>query len=151
MGTQGKAAGTSRISTTISECRQYEGADYLKLGRFATGALKGVIRVAGRDDPDVSEAVSLLSGIRGLTVFSYDDCSEEDKASINLKLTDALSDSDVLMEASDSGEKVKIYGSYDESSDKVSDFVIFAPSESALICIKGSVSMETIARIASDD
>ena len=108
MGTQGKAAGTSRISTTISECRQYEGADYLKLGRFATGALKGVIRVAGIDDPDVSEAVGLLSDIRGLTVFSYDDCSEEDKASINLKLTDALSDSDVLMETSDSGEKVKI-------------------------------------------
>lgn len=109
------------------------------------------MRVAGIDDPDVSEAVGLLSDIRGLTVFSYDDCSEEDKASINLKLTDALSDSEVLMEASDSGEKVKIYGSYDESSDKVSDFVIFAPSESALICIKGSVSMETIARIASDD
>ena len=151
MGTQGKAAGKPQIYTTISECRQYEGADYLKLGRLATGALKGVIRVAGIDDPDVSEAVGLLSDIRGLTVFSYDDCSEEDKASINLKLTNALSDSEVLMEASDSGEKVKIYGTYDERSDIVSDFVIFSPSESALICIKGSVSMDTIARIASDD
>lgn len=107
--------------------------------------------MAGIDDPDVSEAVGLLSDIRGLTVFSYDDCSEEDKASINLKLTEALSDSEVLMEASDSGEKVKIYGTYDERSDIVSDFVIFSPSESALICIKGSVSMDTIARIASDD
>ena len=151
MGTQGKAAGTPRISTTISECRQYEGADYLKLGRLATGAIKGVVRVAGIEDPDVSEAVGLLSDIRGLTVFSYDDCSEADKASINLKLTNALSDLEVLMEASDSGEKVRIYGSYDERSDKVSDFVLYAPSESALICIKGSVSMETIARIASDD
>lgn len=151
MGTQGKAAGKPQIYTTIYECRQYEGADYLKLGRFATGAIKGVVRVAGIDDPDVSEAVGLLSDIRGLTVFSYDDCSEEDKASINLKLTNALSDSEVLMEASDSGEKVKIYGTYDERSDIVSDFVIFSPSESALICIKGSVSMDTIARIASDD
>lgn len=151
MGTQGKAASKPRISTTISECRRYEGADYLKLGRFATGAVKGVVRVAGIDDPDAREAVGLLSDIRGLTVFSYDDCSEADKASINLKLTNALSDSEVLLEVSDSGENVKIYGSYDERSDKVSDFVIFAPSESALICIKGSVSMETIARIASDD
>ena len=151
MGTQGKEAGKPSISATISECRQYEGADYLKLGRLATGAIKGVVRVAGIEDPDAREAIGLFRGIRGLTVFSYDDCSEADKASINLKLTNALSDLEVLMEASDSGEKVRIYGSYDERSDKVSDFVLYAPSESALICIKGSVSMETIARIASDD
>lgn len=151
MGTQGTAAGTPQIYTTISECRQYEGTDYLKLGRFATGAIKSVVRVAGIDDPDAKEAIGLISGIRGLTVFSYDDCSEADKASINIKLTNALSDSEVLMEFSDSGEKMRIYGSYDETSDHVSDFVLFAPSESALIFIKGYVSMETLARIASDD
>lgn len=151
MGTQGEAANKTRIASTISECRHYEGADYLKLGRLATGAIKGVARVAGVDDPDVLEAVSLMKGIHGLAILSYDDCSDEDKALIVSKLTTALEGSEVLLEASDSGEKVRIYGSYDERTDKVSDFVLFAPSESALICIRGTVSMQDVARIASND
>lgn len=151
MGTQGNAAGKPRISKAISECRQYEGADYLKLGRLATGALKGVVRIAGKEDPDVWEAVSLMQGFHGLTIFNYEDCSEADKATINLKLTNALADSEMLMEASDSGEKMKLYGTYDENSGLVRDFVLFVPSESALIFIKGSVSMDAISEIASND
>ena len=151
MGRQGEAATDSRLTAAISECRHYEGADYLKLGRLATGAIKGVVRLAGEEDSDLLEAVSLIKGIRGITLFSYDDCSEEDKAAIISKLTNALADSEILLEASDSGEKVQIYGSYDDRSDKVSDFVLFAPSEYALICIRGSVSMDAIARIAADD
>ena len=151
MGTQGDAAGKPRISKAISECRQYEGADYLKLGRLATGAIKGVVRVAGIEDSDAREAVTLMRGLHGLTIFSYDDCSDADKASINLKLTNALADSEMLMEASDSGEKMKLYGTYDESSGMVRDFVLFVPSESALIFIKGNVSMDAISKIASND
>ena len=150
-GARGGASGEPGIAATISECRQYEGTDYLKLGRMATGAIKGVVRIAGIEDSDVREAVGLIKGIHGLTIFSYDDCSEDDKASICGKLTNALADSDLLMEASDCGTKVKFYGTYDESSGLVRDFVLFAPSESALICIRGSVSMDTSARIASDD
>jgi len=150
-GTRGGATPSSSISDTISECRHYDGADYLKLGRLATGALKGVAGMVGKEDSDVLEAVSLMEGIRGLTVFSFDDCSDEDKASISGKLTDALADSEVLLEVSDSGRKMKLYGTYDEESGQVRDFVLYAPSESALICIKGSVSMESITRIASDE
>ena len=151
METQGEAAGKSRISAAISECRHYEGAEFLKLGSLATSAIKGLVRAAGVDDPDVTQTINLIKGLRGISVLSYDDCSEEDKASISLKLANALADSEVLMELSDSGEKMRIYGSYDDASDQVSDFVLFAPSESALICIKGYVSMETLARITSDD
>lgn len=151
IGNNGEAASKSSIATTISECRHYEGTEYMKLGRLATGAIKGIVRIAGMDDTDAKDATELMKGIHGLIVFSYDDCSEADKASIGSRLTDALADSEMLMEVSDSGEKVIIYGSYDERSDKVRDFVLYAPSESALICIKGSVSMDTVARIASND
>ena len=151
VGNQGEAAGRSRISSAVSECRHYEGVDYINLGRLATGALKGVLRVAGAGDSDVMEAVSLMKGIKGLTVFSYDDCSDEDRARIDLKISNALAGAEMLMEASDSGEKLRIYGSYDERTDKVSDIVLFAPSESAVICVRGAVMMETLAKIASDD
>lgn len=150
-GTRGGASGNSAVYTTISECRQYEGTDYLKLGRLATGAIKGAVRIAGKGDSDIHQAVGLIKDIHGLAVFSYDDCSEDDKASISDKLANALAESELLMEASDSGTKVKFYGTYDEISGLVRDFVLFVPSESALICIKGSVSMDTIARIAADD
>ena len=92
-----------------------------------------------------------MKGIKGLTVFSYDDCSDEDRMRIDARLSKALTGAEMLMEASDSGKKLRIYGTYDEKTDKVRDFVLFAPSESALIFVRGSVSMDTVARIASND
>ena len=151
VGTQSEAASGPRVSAAVSECRNYEGAEYLKLGRLATVALKGVVRVAGAGDSDVKEAISLMKGIKGLTVFSYDDCSDEDRMRIDARLSKALTGAEMLMEASDSGKKLRIYGTYDEKTDKVRDFVLFAPSESALIFVRGSVSMDTVARIASND
>jgi hypothetical protein len=46
---------------------------------------------------------------------------------------------------------MQIFGLYDERTDAVRDFVLYTPSECALICIFGSVSMNTIARMMENN
>ncbi len=46
---------------------------------------------------------------------------------------------------------MRIYGVVDESADSVKDFVLYTPSDCALICIFGSISMDAVAKIASND
>ena len=123
----------------------------VELGRAATAALKGAIRLATINDPDGREVLKLMKGIRSITVLNYEDCSQSDRDKISRKLERALSGSEVLIEASDGGEKMRIYGLVDEKTDKVRDFVMYTPSDCALICIFGSISMDAIAKIASND
>ena len=62
-----------------------------------------------------------------------------------------LEGSQMLMEAKDGDDKMRIYGIVDEDGEKVSDFILHTPSECAVICILGSISTEAIAKIALDD
>ena len=149
--TPGKRVSKSRITSFISECRHYDGVEVVRLGRIATGALRGVMRVAAMGDPDVRDALRLMKGVNGVAVFDFEDCSEYDKSRITSRLNRILSGSEVLMEASDGGDKMRIYGVVDESADSVKDFVLYTPSDCALICIFGSISMDAVAKIASND
>lgn len=150
-GTTGKTVANPKMATVISECRQYDGVEAIRLGRFGTSALRSVIRVAGKGDSDIKDALCLMKGIRGVSLMDYDDCSSEDKAEITRIIERALSDSEVLLEASDEGDKIKIYGKVDDNGDLVRDFVLYSSSDCALICINGAISMETVSRIASND
>lgn len=148
---QGKTISKTGITSTISECGSIEGAEMVRLGRVASAALKGTIRLAAINDPDARAALKLMKGLHGITVLDYEDCSTADKEYISRKLERALSGSEKLLEAKDSGDKMMIYGVVDEKSGTVSDFVLYSPSDCALVCLFGSISMEAMARIASDD
>ena len=146
-----KRVSKSRITSFMSECRHYDGVEVVRLGRITTGALRGVIRLAAVGDPDARNALRLMKGVNGVAVFDFEDCSEYDKSRITRRLDRILSGSEVLMEASDGGDKMRIYGVVDETADKVRDFVLYTPSDCALICIFGSISLDAVARIASND
>ena len=49
------------------------------------------------------------------------------------------------------GEKMRIYGVMDEKTNEVKDFVLYAPSDCSLICLFGTLSMDAMAKIASND
>lgn len=150
-GKKEKTVSSDRIATVISNCRRIEGVELVKLGPIATAALKGIVRLSSIDDPDAREALTLMNGIHGVTVMDYDSCSNADKERINGRLEKALSGSDMLMEASDSENKMRLYGVMDKKTDKVRNFVLFSPSDCALICIFGSISMDAVAKLASND
>ena len=135
----------------MNEFRGCEGIEVVNLGRIATGALKGLAGIASIGDSEMGEMLSEVRGIRGLTVFSFDDCSQADKARICERLDRILEGTEVLLEASDEGEKVRICGVTDEEKGIVRDIMVYAPSSGALVCIYGTISMDSLARIAEND
>ena len=151
MSALGRQVTKGSVSAFISECRSCEGAEVVRLGPLATGAIKSVIRIAAKEDPDARDAVRLVKGIRGISVFDFEDCSEADRNHIIRRLDNILRGSEVLMEVSDNGERMNLYGVYDEKSDTVRDFIMYAPSSCALICLFGAISMKTLAKLADND
>ena len=151
MTASGRQVTKGSVASFISECRRYDGAEVVSLGWLATGAIKSVIRMAAMEDPDARDAVRLVKGIRGVSVFDFEDCSEPDRNLITRRLDKLLRDSEVLMEVTDDGEKMNLYGVYDEKSDTVKDFIMYAPSNCSLICLFGTISMKTLAKLAEND
>lgn len=149
--TFGNRASKNRIGSFIADCRHYEGAEVVHLGTFATKVGKGVLKVASIDDPEAREMLKMIKGVKSLYVFNYEDCSNGVKEKVNKRLEKMLEGSEMLLEAKDGDDKVKIYGIVDDNGEKVSDFILHTPSDCAVICILGSISTEAIAKLALDD
>jgi hypothetical protein len=147
----GKNVSKTQLAALVSEYRQYDGVELVQLGSLATSALKTVIRISAKDDPDAAEALQLLGGIRRLTVFEYEDCSPAVKERITRKLNRILDSSELLIEAKDGDDAMRMYGVVDEKGDSVRDFVLHTPGSCALICIFGKVSMKTISKIMEEN
>ncbi len=149
--TFGNKASKNRIGNFIAECRQYEGTEIVHLGSFAVNIGKGILQIASIDDSEAQEVLRLIKDVRSLYVFSYEDCSNSTKAKVNSRLEKMLEGSEMLLEAKDGDDKVKIYGMVDEKGEKVRDFILHTPSECAVICILGEISTEALAKLALDE
>lgn len=147
----GKNVSKTQLAALVSEYRQYDGVELVQLGSLATSALKTVIRISAKDDPDAAEALQLLGGIRRLTVFEYEDCSPAVKEKIARRIDRILNSSELLIEAKDGDDAMRMYGVVDEKSDSVRDFVLHTPGSCALICIFGKVSMKAISKIMEEN
>ena len=150
-GTPKKNENNEALNKAISECRQYQGAKVVELGSAAADFVKGIVGLAGAQDKEAQEALNVMKDLKGFTVLSYDDCSDEDKKAINAKLDPILDKAEVLIEAVNDGEKVQIFGTCDEKKPNiVNDVIIYTKSECALVCLLGSISMDALSKIAND-
>ena len=138
------------LASIISEFRGYDGVEVVKLNRLTTGAVKGVIRLAAKSDPDAREALRLMRGLKKLTVLEYDDAAPDVKARLNTRVAQALDGSELLMEAKDGSSAVHIFGVVDDANGLVRDFVVHAPNECALICLFGTMSMDSLGKLMAE-
>ena len=141
----------TQLTNVIADYRHSEGVEVVRLGRLATGAVKGVVRVASVNDPDARDALRLMKGVKSLYVFDYASCRPALRERINRRLNRVFQNTELLMEVNDENDRMQIFGLYDEQSDVVRDFVLYTPSECTLICIFGSVSMDTVSRLMAND
>ena len=147
-GTPKKNQTNEALNKAISECRQYKGAKVVELGAAMADFIKGIIGLAGSEDEEAKEALDVMKDITGFTVLAYADCSDEDKKVINAKLDPILDNAEVLMEAVDDGKKVQIFGTFNEKNPEiVHDVIIYVKSECALVCMFGSISMDSLDKI----
>lgn len=140
-----------QIRNLISECRHLEGADVVQMGRLGTAAVKGAIRIAALSDSDARDLARLTKGIKGISVFDFEGCCDDDKNHIRTRLDRILACGEVLMEMRDEGETVTIYGVVDNRGDEVRDFILYAPADCSMICLFGTIPVEKIVHIADND
>lgn len=151
MGWAGKNVKKGQLASFVSEYRNVEGVELVRLGTLATSAIKTAIRISAKDDPDSRQALQIINGVRRLMVFDYEDCSAKDKDKINWKISRILKGSELLMEVKDGSDNMQMYGVIEGDGESVRDFVLYTPDSCALICIFGRFSMDAIAKIAAEN
>ncbi len=149
----GKTPSRTQLSSFISEYRGCDGVELVQLGSMATSALKAAVRLAAKeegDDPDVRQMLSLMKGVRRLTVFEFEDAEPALKDKMNLRLSRILGHSELLLEAKDGGDAFSLYGVVDDKAGTVGDFVMHSPGSCTLICIFGKVSVDALSKLMKD-
>lgn len=135
-----------KVSSLVSQYRGKQGVEVIEIGRLGTALLKGVAAMADGNDKDTREALTALKGIKGLTIISYEDAETVLKQKINGKVEKMLKGVELLMEAKDDGETMRIYGTFNEKTGKVSDVGIFSPTDGTFIFLVGSFNLEDISK-----
>ena len=130
-----------QIRTLISEYRHEPGVDVVDLGGVALGLLRATIRTQTDNEQD-QKAIDLLRGIKRLTVLDLSEASQNVRDSFLRKAKRALSGEEMLMEAKDGGETVRVYGTSSADGNLLQDIIILA--EDTLISIKGKIRMDQV-------
>lgn len=139
-----------KLTGIINEYSRKGDFEVTRVGRLGTAALKGAIRMTASDDPDpeVRDALSIISGIRSVAVVEYENSDESVRREFERKVESVLDSSNLLMEVKDEGDNFKLYGVVGENSDTVRDFVMYSPDDCTLVCLFGTIPLDKISSIA---
>lgn len=138
-------AGTpSKISELARQFKDREGFEVVSVGRLLLRGMLGVARMDKDLDAEDRAALHAFDGVRRLTVIDFADASEADKASFGKKVNRILDGMELILEAKDSSETIRIYGIDD--GQRIKDVVLFSP-DGDLISISGTIDLEQIGRL----
>ena len=135
---------SGQLRTLVNEYRYEPGVEVVDLGGVALGLLRAAARTQAQNDDD-RKAMDVLRSIKRLTVLDFSDADEKLKERFFRKAKRILSTEDLLLEARDSGETVRIYGMSSDDGNLLEDIVILA--EDALITVKGKIRMDQIGEL----
>ena len=123
--------------------------DVVSIGSLGISFIKLGAKKSIEDAEDLRTARALFKGIKKLMIVSYDECSPELRERFNRKVARTLNGCELLIEAKDEGEKVSIYGTSSRDGSKISDIVMFAPNDGALICFFGTIDANKLGELAA--
>jgi hypothetical protein len=132
-----------RVTSLMKEFSMNQDFQVVNLGKFGLSILKTVIRHS--DDKDALELLDLMKDVKQVSIASFDDCDPEVKSRFSSRLSKILVNDYLLVEAKDSGERVRIYAIPAGEGVDISDLIISAPSSGALICIRGRINIQDVA------
>lgn len=140
----------SRVVNLVQAYRGCPGFEVVNVGPLGLSLMKALARVSGEteEDEDLALVLQAADGLRGVAIVDYSEASDRDKRKFSEKAAKLFMESEKLVEIKDEGERVLMYGTSDESGKVISDFVLFAPDECALICLFGDIPVETVMKLA---
>ena len=141
----GAWAGTpDRIGEIVKQYSGREGFEVMNLGRFFLGMLKGAALLDKDLDSEERAALDAFNGIRNLMVVDFEDAPQADKDQFCHKVEKALKKMELIMEAKDSGETLRIYGL--NEGNKLKDIILYR-SDGALVSMTGTIGLEHVGKL----
>ena len=134
---------SGKIRTLMNEFRDEPGFEIVDMGPLALGLIRAAARTEAKNDDD-RKALQVFKDIKRLTVLDFSDADAAHKEKFLRKAKRILADEEMLMEAKDDGETVRIYG-LSNVGDILEDVIILAGD--ALISVHGKIRADLVGEL----
>ena len=130
-----------QLRSLVSSYKGTDGFDIVDLGGISLSLLKAAAKTAAKT-PEDREALKVFNGLKRLTIADFSEAAPDDKAEFLRKAKRILNRQEMLLEAKEDGETVRIYGSSSDDGTLLEDIALLAGD--ALIFIRGTIRTEQI-------
>ena len=131
----------TQLRNLVSDYRGTQGFEIVDVGSLGLGLLKAAAKTAA-ETPEDREALKVFDGLKRLTIVDFSDATPEVKEKFLRKANRILEQGELLMEAKDEGETVRIYGSSSKDGNVLQDIALLAGD--ALLFVRGSIRSDQI-------
>ena len=135
-----------KIRTLMNEFRDEPGFEVVDMGPVALGLIRAAARGEVKTEDD-RKALQVFKDIKRLTILDFSDAEASRKEKFLRKAKRVLADEEMLMEAKDGGETVRIYGLSNAAGDILEDIILLAGD--ALISVRGKIRADLIGELVN--
>ena len=131
----------SQLRNLVSSYKGTEGFEIVDIGSIGLSLLKAAAKTAAETEED-REALKLFDGLKRLTIVDFSDATTELRDKFLRKVNRILKSGEMLMEAKDGGETVRIFGTSSDDGAFLEDVALLA--DDALIFVRGTIRKDQI-------
>ncbi len=103
------------------------------------------MNVSGDLDAEDRATLQALKGVKSLTIIDFGDTSEDRKKAFGAQVETILSDMELILEAKDEGDAVRIFGT--EDGDRIRDIILYS-RDGTLLITKGIIDVGQLGSLA---
>ena len=137
---------TGKLRTLVNEFRGEPGFEVVEMGPIALGLIRAAAHGEVKNDDD-RKALQVFKDIKRLTILDFSDADADRKEKFLRKAKRVLADEEMLMEAKDGGETVRIYGLSNAAGDILEDIILLAGD--ALISVRGKIRADLVGELVN--
>ena len=137
----GQKTQNPQLRNLVTSYKGTEGFEIVDMGGLALSLVRAAARSAVETEED-RQAMNVFRGIKRLTVVDFSESSDHDRETFLRKVNKILAHDEMLMEAKDSGETIRIYGSSTKDENLLENIVILASE--ALIYVRGTIRVDQV-------
>ena len=135
-----------KLRTLVNEFRNEPGFEMVDMGPIALGLIRAAARGEAKTEED-RKALQIFKDIKHLTVLDFSDAEAARKEKFLRKAKRVLADEEMLMEAKDGGETVRVYGLSNAAGDILEDIILLA--DDSLISVRGKIRADLIGELVN--
>lgn len=133
-----------QLRSLVSSYKGTDGFEIVDIGSIGLSLLKAAAK-SSAETPEDREALKLFNGLKRLTIVDFSDAAPEVREKFLRKANRILEGGEMLMEAKDGSETVRVYGTSSKDGSLLEDIALLAGD--ALIFVRGTVRMDQVAEL----